>query len=97
MVRSLPARILHGIVMPVPLRLCLVLLLGGEPALLGLLGALQVLLPPERLRPLHLLLHQPVDGALLALRQTPAALLLLFPLLHTARVVVILLLLLVGT
>ena len=85
--KSLPARgILHGIVMLIPLGLCLVLLLGGVLALFRLLRALDVLLPPERLRPLHLLLHQPVDGALLALRQ-PGSLLLLLPL----RLVVILL------
>ena len=68
--------------MLISLRLSLFL---GELALFALLGALYVLLPPERLRPLHLLLHQIVDGALLALRQ-PALLLLLL------RVIVILLL-----
>ena len=77
--------------MPISLRLGLVLLL--EAALFGLLRALNVLLPPERLRPLHLLLHQPVDGALLALCQ-PAALLLLLLLL---RVFVILRFLFLGT
>ena len=76
--------------MPIPLRLGLVLLL--EAALFGLLRALNVLLPPERLRPLHLLLHQPVDGALLALCQ-PALLLLLLLL----RVFVILRFLFLGT
>ena len=76
--------------MPISLRLGLVLLL--EAALFGLLRALNVLLPPERLRPLHLLLHQPVDGALLALCQ-PALLLLLLLL----RVFVILRFLFLGT
>ena len=77
--------------MLIPLGLCLVLLLGGVLALFRLLRALDVLLPPERLGPLHLLLHQPVDGALLALCQ-PARLLLLLPL----RLVVILLFLFLG-
>ena len=65
--------------MLVPLGLSLVPLLGGEAVLLGLLGALDALLPPERRRPLHLLLHQPVHRPLLLLRQSAAADSLLLP------------------
>ena len=92
---SLPTRILHGVVVLVPLGLCLVLPLGGEAVLLGLLGALDALLPPERRRPLHLLLHQPVHRPLLLLRQTAAASLLL-PVVRLIRVLVICLLV-IGT
>ena len=93
---SLPTRVLHGVVVLVPLGLCLVFPLSGEAVLLGLLGALDALLPPERRRPLNLLLHQPVHRALLLLRQTAAASLLL-PVVRLSRSLVILRFLVIGT